>query len=418
MNKRISILIIFFGLIFGQNSLLSLYGFGEHINSYDASSIGLGDSKFFSLNYNGLALSSPSSLSKNDLSFLSMTTNFSKIEAKKLDELNSNIFHFLSYAFPVSNKTYFSIGLNPLFRTNMYIEENQYNIYGADESPVDTNYDGVNDAVAYKNTYDFIGGVSEFHISFSNKISDHIYFGLKVGRLFGTSKRDYSLNFYSITFDQNGNFNAYNLFSSQNTQDIHKYSSINYNFDLRFSIPHLDNENEFVVMYGESDQMKVEVNSDLSEAIQIFYSTNIMSENGFGFKINRNKNNGFIFEYHNLKSFESPANINLFNNDYPDMLSYHFGVFNTVVNSKKSFWNSSIISAGLYFKDYTLNNNKIKDFGLTLGLGIKYLKRNTFNVGFKMGKRESDFYDMHDEKYFKLYITLISTEKWFINRKE
>ena len=56
----------------------------------------------------------------------------------------------------------------------------------------------------------------------------------------------------------------------------------------------------------------------------------------------------------------------------------------------------------------------VMNYGLTLGMGIKYLENNTFNLGFKFGKRKSDFYDIHDEKYFKLYITLISTEKWLI----
>ena len=414
INKRNIIIFVFFSFVLSQNSLLSLYGFGEHINSYDASSIGLGDSKFFSLNYNGLALSSPSSLSKNNLSFLSMTTNFSEIEIKETGKLNSNIFHFLSYAFPVSNRTYFSISLNPLFRTNMYVEENEYNIYGADESPIDTDYDGINDPVAYKNNYDFMGGVSEFNISISNKISKDVYFGFKIGRLFGTSKRDYDLNFYSIAFNQDGSFNNFNLFSSQNIQDVHKYSSINYNFDLRFSISSLEYDNEFVIMYGESDQMKVEINSDLSDINQIYYSTDVMSENGFGFKINRDENSGFIFEYHGFESFDSPANVNLFSNNYPDMSSYHFGIFNKIINDKKGFWNEGTVGAGLYFKNYILNSNKIKDYGLTLGMGIKYLENNTFNLGFKFGKRKSDFYDIHDEKYFKLYITLISTEKWLI----
>ena len=34
----------------------------------------------------------------------------------------------------------------------------------------------------------------------------------------------------------------------------------------------------------------------------------------------------------------------------------------------------------------------------------------------KFGKRNSEFYELHDEKYFKLYMTIISSEKWFIKK--
>ena len=39
--------IIFISIVFCQTSSLSMYGFGEYINSFDASSVALGDSKYF-----------------------------------------------------------------------------------------------------------------------------------------------------------------------------------------------------------------------------------------------------------------------------------------------------------------------------------------------------------------------------------
>ena len=65
-----------------------------------------------------------------------------------------------------------------------------------------------------------------------------------------------------------------------------------------------------------------------------------------------------------------------------------------------------------------LDDKDIIDLGVTFGFGFNYLKNNSLSLGFKFGERKSDFYNLHDEKYFKLYITLISAEKWFIKKRK
>ena len=104
MNKKINILIVLISFLFAQNSLLSLHGFGEYLSTYDASSLSLGESRLFSTNFNGLTLTSSSSLSNFNSSHLAMTVAFNEYNAQKLDKVNSNIIHFLSYTFPVSKK--------------------------------------------------------------------------------------------------------------------------------------------------------------------------------------------------------------------------------------------------------------------------------------------------------------------------
>ena len=101
------IFIILNSLLFGQNSLLSLNGYGEYLNTYDASSLSLGGSRMFSDNFNGVSLSSSSSLSKFNSSYLAMTVAFNEHNASKLSKVNSNILHLISYTFPVSNQAYF-----------------------------------------------------------------------------------------------------------------------------------------------------------------------------------------------------------------------------------------------------------------------------------------------------------------------
>ena len=73
-----------------------MYGFGEYINSYDASCISLGDAKFFNGSNKDLILSSPSTFSIIDYSNLSMSIAFNSLETSSADKLTSNNFHFAS----------------------------------------------------------------------------------------------------------------------------------------------------------------------------------------------------------------------------------------------------------------------------------------------------------------------------------
>ena len=406
----ISILFILFGFSFGQSSLLSLNGFGEHLNTYDASSLGLGESRLFSTNLNGLSLSASSSFSKYNSSHLAFTVVFDQHNAKQLNKVNSNIIQFISYTFPVSQKSIFSLGMNPIFRSNLSIEEPDYQIFGANQSPIDIDNDGANDPVAYNTDYEFSGGISEFHGSFSTQIGNNFNIGLRFGKLFGSSTRNSSLKFYEIVYNQDGQITDFDIFSTQNSSSKYKYSSYNYMLDLRFSIPTIKLNHEFVFMYGKSDKMDVEVDFNNSDNSQFFSTLNGMSNYGLGFQLNLLNDFGLLMEANNYKFFKSNHLLNIFNNDYPDILSGHIGFFNLLDNYSLRY--------GLCYKKYSLNDQNIFDLGITFGFGFNYLNDNIFNFGIKFGEKKSEFYKLHDEKYFKLYITIISGEKWFIKKRK
>ena len=78
---------------------------------------------------------------------------------------------------------------------------------------------------------------------------------------------------------------------------------------------------------------------------------------------------------------------------------------------------------GLYDKVYKMQNNinntpTITDLGITLGFGVEYLNQNSFDVAFVFGKRYSEFSEFFNEKYFKLTLSLISNNDWFVREKE
>ena len=108
MKIRYVFFIIFgFNFLISQNSLLSLNGFGEYLNIRDGSSLGLGESRMFSSN--SVSLSSISSYSNVNSSYLAMSLSFNQHQIENIDNINSNIIEFLSYNFPVSQKQFFQL---------------------------------------------------------------------------------------------------------------------------------------------------------------------------------------------------------------------------------------------------------------------------------------------------------------------
>ena len=126
-----------------------------------------------------------------------------------------------------------------------------------------------------------------------------------------------------------------------------------------------------------------------------------------------------MFEFHFHKPFEVAYNgqnsIEIFHNPNLEIMSYHIGLSNKInfINSKKI---SSInLNLGVYHKDFYNFIIDIKDHGISFGLGLNYLNNESFNIGLKMGLRESQFNEFKDEKYIKIIFSLISNNQWFIN---
>ena len=127
-------IIIFISSLLSQTSSLSMYGFGEYINTYDASSIALGDSKYFTGSNDRINFSSCSSYWKSKFSNLMMTisTNRNDFSGEKL---TGNNFSMFSFTFPIGENRVFGLGMSPLMRTDISIDESDLVTIGADQSP-------------------------------------------------------------------------------------------------------------------------------------------------------------------------------------------------------------------------------------------------------------------------------------------
>ena len=68
-------------------------------------------------------------------------------------------------------------------------------------------------------------------------------------------------------------------------------------------------------------------------------------------------------------------------------------------------------------KDQTVAAFKGSDFELK-DMNNNSINQNSFDVAFVFGKRYSEFSEFFNEKYFKLTLSLISNNDWFIREKE
>lgn len=409
MKKNNLYIILFVSLILPQSSSLGIYGFGEMVESYNASSVALGDSKFFSGSSTSFSISSPSSYWKSSLVKLFATLQFSKSDFANND-IQENHFQVFSFMFPVGNNRACAFGMNPLYRSNMELVEEDLNFIGADSSPE-------GNPLAFRTTYDFSGGISEFFIAYSMKINSKLSFGVRLSKLFGNSNNRYVLSLNDVSFDDEGNieFNAppsdgpYVSFGNYKN----RYSGYSYNFEGRYEYKQI----ELVLSFLETSSLNIKFTPEYDLVGYADYTENNINSSikqyGVGMQYLLNDDLGIICEVHNTKSFKSFDFLNILKQNSPDIFSFHLGLFNRYHLKDKSILNEFNLRMGFYSKLFSVDDVELSDLGLTFGFGFEFLDgRSSIDLSFLSGKREID-YTFNDEKYYKFVLSISSNEKWF-----
>ena len=425
---KLIIHIIFITYLFSQTSSLSMYGIGEYIHTFDASSIALGDSKYFNGYDNRINYSSPSSYWKSSFSnlMMSISTNVNEFTNKDLVENN---FRMFSFTFPIAKDRICAFGMNPIIRSEFAISEIDYTTIGANESPT-------GQALAFNTDYSFHGGISEFFILISSKISDNISFGLRWSKLFGTSENKYYLNLYDMFTqpDLDGNPSpSYTFSSTDSFIDKNKYSSDKYLLEFRFEYDKIST----VLSYGRSALLDIDhtpyycgglSDSDCENYYNIYSnlistenynSTNKLKEMGIGLKYIVNNQLGVIFEYNSLDSFNSYEFINIFKSENPNVVSQHLGAYYIFKNDINSIVNQSILKFGLFNRLNKFNSINIYDRGVTFGYWFNYFDNKNFvDISFKVGSKSTQYNEFKNENYYSVILTISGGEKWFINERD
>ena len=401
---------ILFAFLFSQTSTLSLTGFGEYINTHDASSVGIGDSKYFNGYSDRINFSSCSSYWKSSFSNLIMSIDVHNYSLES-DNLVSNNFKMLSFSFPLGNNKAVSLGMNPLLRSNITVSELDYVFIPAQNSPT-------GNPLAYNTDYSFKGGVSEFFILYSSKLTEKVSFGFKWSKLFGSSEYKYLLNLYNVSFDSSENI-SYHFNNIESFINNQTYSSDKYNIEFRCDFK----KYEFILAYSQANPLNISFTPYFDTLGNLntenYYINDNLYERDFGFKYNLNENFGIIYENHFYNSFNSYDFLNILNNNVNNIKSNHLGIYSTDYKKPNSKINKSILRLGVYQKVYDLNNYKIQDSGLTLGLGINYFNTKNFvDISFKFGNKNFTNNIYNDENYYQIILSIVSGEKWFVNERE
>ena len=401
---------ILFGFLFSQTSTVSLTGFGEYVNTYDASSVGIGDSKYFNGYSDRINFSSCSSYWKSSFSNLMMSIDVHNYSLES-DNLVSNNFKMLSFSFPVGDKKAVSLGMNPLLRSNISVSEIDYVFIPSQNSPTGS-------PLAYNTDYSFEGGISEFFVLYSSNVTDKISFGFKWSKLFGSSEYKYFLNLYDVSFDSSENI-SYDFNNMESFINNQKYSSDKYNLEFRYDLE----KYEFVLSYSQTNPLNISFIpyfDTLGELdMENYYIDDNLYERDIGVKYKLNQNFGFIYEKHFYNSFNSYDFLNILNNNVKNIKSNHFGIYSVDYKKPNSKINKSVLRLGLYEKIYELNNYEIQDLGLTMGFGVNYFNsKNFIDISFKFGNKSFTNNIYNKENYYQIILSIVSGEKWFVNERE
>lgn len=109
------------------------------------------------------------------------------------------------------------------------------------------------------------------------------------------------------------------------------------------------------------------------------------------------------------------------NVSYENAKKYNIGgYFVPDYNSFTSYWKRVTYRAGLRYENTGLvvNNTPIKDYGMTLGLGMPVGGTiSNINIGFEYGRRGTTHLGLIKETYANIFLSLSLNDRWFVKRK-
>ena len=423
MIKNIFYIILFsFSMLFSQTSSMSFYGQGEYLNSFNASSIALGNSKYFGENSLGFSVSSPSTYYKSSDLILATSLKISENKISNVEKMMKNNFELFFISIPIDRFNSISFGMKPIYRSDIKLTENDFTYISAEDlSPLinNTNPLGLQGPMKYISSFDFNGGLSELFLVYSAEIDDEISVGISYSKIFGTSKYKYSVDLYSLSYSNTGELLETSFSENNYVINTQEYSSSRYLFELRYQLKNMN----LVLDYSTSESLKIRLNEQVQFTNSIFdqntYSDLGKMEN-YGLGLNYIFSNKLTInsEFRYLDSFKPLDFLSIFSYKNPDIMSFGFGA-NYTLDTGSDIYNDLSVSFGLYNDILSYQNFDVYDRGFTFGFGIEYLeKKNSMNFAFKIGTRKSDYLNFNDEKYFNFYFTIISSDKWFNNERD
>ena len=420
---RLLTIVLLFGLVTAQSSAPALSGLGDRIFVNDAAGAGLGDSRYFSGRTDEVSFSSVSSLWRSPLVRFSMSTTAGWMKTQDLPQTSYQHLNLMSLQFPVGPNRAVAVGISPVTRTNYYLIEplgsNPLVAFGDDYYTSVSRYHGE-------------GGISEMSLAYSSKMNDNLSWGVRWNVEFGVRElTDTVYTFWAFTDATTGEID----YATSPT------SAAGYFNRTRFS----GNTLEFEGRWQRDNQewvASLAYRPDLTAKSELAFST-FNEENprryegdacvqhlGLGYLRKISQGQGFLAELHLDEAVNIDPLVLLFERQDGVNLGLNTGYYYRYDNSRLSFWNTITARAGMYYSRQFPGASTIDDFidkpdqpfeydmGVTLGLGLEYIKRNHYlDLSLRFGQRSSALSDYDREQYTDLVLSISTGEMWFIKRK-
>ena len=427
MNKNL-LFILFFSIVYTQASGFAAFGLGAQVRNTNPASIGLGGGTFFSGNSKNISSSSISSLWRSSFTRFTVHSGLNSLTINSLPDQFQHSLTYFSFLFPIGNKRVVGFGFQPVYRTNKIDIEESLQFIGADQSIT-------GNPLIYYNKYSIDGGMSELFIQYSQMLNSKISLGMQYSLLFGTQSFDDQLYTYDVAFDTLITSellveeiliaeDIYYIYGENSAktfiEKLHQFSGSAFTFEGRYVLPKHEWAFRTTVnggIYIDKQLSRVVQDSIFIDKSKYIVSSSI-SEISIGYQYLVLSNLGLTLEWQNKFAFRIPQEIAIFNIMPPEEKSINFGSYLRLNNPKIGYWNNINLRGGIYLKELNFSNNKLIDYGFTLGVGIEYLNQTkAFDVSICFGNKDSQIFKGESENYISLQIGITTGEKWFMKRR-
>lgn len=397
----------------GTYSPYSFYGLGERSFLGNVENISMGG--IYANTYHPLLLNinNPASLSKlaltNFSAGLSLNQNyFSQQDIES--SANSTKINNFGLGIPlIKNKLGMSVGIYPYSQMGYYSNKENKLTETNTRSDISEGY----------------GGLNLIYLGSGYAINEYLSIGVNVNYIFGNIDKtsiysetifDFSSFYSNKSFLKGVNFD----FSIQGEYSINKNLLINYGavYKLGNSLSNSTkkesysiNKNnpsseEFDSYFSKKENNRIYLNDEFSLAIGFgdLEYWNISAQYDF---INDNSNKSLL-----NKSSDNIA----YNKGYKISIGGYWALSNNIYD----FYLSRITyRAGFFYekKDFSIHGNNIYDRGISFGMSMPFSRSSYINIGIIRGILGENKNSIIRNDYWKLYLSINFTDRWFIQYK-
>lgn len=286
------------------------------------------------------------------------------------------------------------------------------------------------DAGVIRNEYSGEGGLNTAYLSLGYKLTKNLNIGATANLNFGTieSRRVQTVeNVQFGTFDfrksniSGGNFKLSANYTPMITDKVRMNAYLGIDTQVNMSSRNTKSVGSFSASTGQEIE-NIDVNLDRiglkDRGIMVPTNTTV----GIGFGQDRKWFVGTETSFQGLEEYSAPF-FTVDNLDYENATRFALGGFYIPdYTSFTDYYKRMTYRAGAKFGNSGLvvNNESIKDFGITFGVGLPMNTPNdpfsNINIGFELGQRGTTNADLIKENYIKINIGLSLNSKWFHKR--